>query len=187
MNFEELCPHELSHTKLKRSLLSPERLCVNCIWFFLFLVDHLLCHHEDDTKALLIILKVRNVCFSLDGEDERETVEVKLEEKLLSEVTCGGITPLKDWSDTMWQKSDGCVKIPIDFRCKTTLSCQIGVCTLAVMIMFVAYFAIMTYGICTQVWVFSSDSLNGNLIFCLHLTDLWSLNAPCWRPERRVW
>jgi len=62
----------------------------------LFLVDHLLCHHEDDTKALLIILKVRNVCFSLDGEDERETVEVKLEEKLLSEVTCGGITPLKD-------------------------------------------------------------------------------------------
>ena len=45
---------------------------------FLFLVDHLLCHHEDDTKALLIILKVGNVCFSLAGDCVHETVVVKL-------------------------------------------------------------------------------------------------------------
>ena len=62
---------------------------------FLFLVDHLLCHHEDDTKALLIILKVRNVCFSLAGEDERETVEVKLG-KLFLGFNFDGITSLKD-------------------------------------------------------------------------------------------
>ena len=29
-------------------------------YFLLLLVDHLLCHHEDDTKALLIIVKVFN-------------------------------------------------------------------------------------------------------------------------------
>ena len=32
-------------------------------YFLLLLVDHLLCHHEDDTKALLIIVKVfNNLC-----------------------------------------------------------------------------------------------------------------------------
>ena len=43
----------------KYGLISP----VN--YFLLLLVDHLLCHHEDDTKALLIIVKVFNNLRSL--------------------------------------------------------------------------------------------------------------------------
>lgn len=47
---------------------------VHSVFVCLFFVDHLLCHHEDDTKALLIILKVRNLCFSLAGDRLHETV-----------------------------------------------------------------------------------------------------------------
>jgi len=54
----------LSHSEAEKITFVPRALVCKQDSIFLFPVDHLLCHHEDDTKALLIILKVRNVFFS---------------------------------------------------------------------------------------------------------------------------
>ena len=112
----------------------------------MFHIDHLLCHHEDDTKALLIILKVRKAYFSLAGDQTLQTVFLG--------VKC-------EFSNIMRQvvkKTDSCVGQLANVILLISIFFSPG--HYCIWWLFCYYDSTFWHGICTLDWVFSSESCN---------------------------